>query len=595
VADKQKQPLNLQSVADKQEQAVNSQKDKIDTAIKTEIGSKSGKIWKCNVCDKEFKKRNDLERHNRTHTGEKPFECTVCQKRFSFKSAWKTHSKTHTGGKSFSCHLCGSLFASKPSLKVHMRIHTGLTPYSCSQCDQTFRTPHQRQVHVTRTHSSRQNVGATADTNDDLVPLIISAESLISALKGISDNGSLDSGLMGATLQLQLHAGQDLKADNNLLTVTVTVDNKILDQLQRRQNISILIKKKDLEEGNPIILENSMLNLPTLEEQNKDYEGSINQVSSDQIQEKAGVTDEGIAEAINDEAHESQTETFVIFQDNQILPEDRLFQDSDALSSVQPDQSKIQLVNIQPQSQVIVDYSSIHNLDEVVSKKMEAEAGDMNDEMVEIVGVEGLGRVIAEQEEKMRLARHKEQQESLLEGTSGTTISREVYRYICPWCGIIFSSEQARIEHLLSAHNVEVKEDKVDEGMTDDDAYILPHQHLTDQHSDPQPSIAEAAAAAHSRGGFANKHTCSTCFKTFAKPSLLIRHERIHTGEKPFLCAHCNKSFNQKNSLLVHQRIHDGLKPFVCEFCEQAFNQKSNLKNHILRFHPNNIVSSAEN
>ena len=75
-----------------------------------------------------------------------------------------------------------------------MRIHTGLTPYSCSQCDQTFRTPHQRQVHVTRTHSSRQNVGATADTNDDLVPLIISAESLISALKGISDNGSLDSG-----------------------------------------------------------------------------------------------------------------------------------------------------------------------------------------------------------------------------------------------------------------------------------------------------------------------------------------------------------------------------------------------------------------
>lgn len=34
-------------------------------------------------------------------------------------------------------------------------------------------------------------------------------------------------------------------------------------------------------------------------------------------------------------------------------------------------------------------------------------------------------------------------------------------------------------------------------------------------------------------------HTCDICLKCFQKPSQLIRHRRIHTGEKPFKVSDC--------------------------------------------------------
>ena len=92
----------------------------------------------------------------------------------------------------------------------------------------------------------------------------------------------------------------------------------------------------------------------------------------------------------------------------------------------------------------------------------------------------------------------------------------------------------------------------------------------------------------HRKGGFrrtAYRNKCKYCDKTFPKPSQCERHERIHTGIKPFKCNECSSCFNQKNSLEIHMRKHTGDKPYNCKICNMGFTQNGNLRAHIVRTH----------
>lgn len=49
-------------------------------------------------------------------------------------------------------------------------------------------------------------------------------------------------------------------------------------------------------------------------------------------------------------------------------------------------------------------------------------------------------------------------------------------------------------------------------------------------------------------------YECKICKKRMSNSGHLMRHRRIHSGERPFVCKFCDKRFIESTSLKVHLR-----------------------------------------
>ena len=142
------------------EEEENSEEDEIEEACNTAKGNYTKKLeqnldsiceskelvdvpknkteFKCSYCSKVFNQKCNVVRHERIHTGEKPYECETCKKCFAVLATLNNHQVLHTGEKIHQCSSCSKSFSLKSTLKQHEFLHTGEKPFQCKTCKKCF-------------------------------------------------------------------------------------------------------------------------------------------------------------------------------------------------------------------------------------------------------------------------------------------------------------------------------------------------------------------------------------------------------------------------------------------------------------------------
>jgi len=125
------------------------------------LGNGEEAVWKysCQVCQKRFYKKSNLQSHEISHSKQKTILCTLCSKTFKRMRALKVHHESvhnksdecqgqiPNNSKTFLCTSCGKQFQTSTGLRLHTATHTGVEyiqkKYTCSfneDCKKSFKS-----------------------------------------------------------------------------------------------------------------------------------------------------------------------------------------------------------------------------------------------------------------------------------------------------------------------------------------------------------------------------------------------------------------------------------------------------------------------